>query len=72
MTFSVILWGNSYGNSKMFHLQKKVVRIVAGAQKKESCRKLFEKFHILPLANEYLLVPVIYITDKFRNISDKL
>jgi len=33
---------------------------------RESHRKLFNKFHILPLANEYLLTAITFITDNLE------
>jgi hypothetical protein len=41
--YGVILGGNSSNIGKIFTLQKKIVRIVAGAKPKTSCRSLFKE-----------------------------
>jgi hypothetical protein len=48
------MWVNSSDSNKVFLLQKKVIRIVAGIHKRVSCRELFKKFLILTIASEYL------------------
>jgi hypothetical protein len=42
MIYGIIFWGNSSNSDKIFLLHK-VIRIKAGAQKRESHRKLFKK-----------------------------
>ena len=41
--YGIILWGNSSNRGKTFTLQKKIDRIMAGAQPKTSCRSLFKQ-----------------------------
>jgi hypothetical protein len=55
MTYGIIFWSNLSNSNKIFLLQKKVLRIMAVTQKRESYRKSFKKLHILPLAREYFL-----------------
>jgi IS1 family transposase len=39
---------------KIFILQKKIIRILAGAQPRTSCRSLFKKLQILPIPCQYI------------------
>jgi hypothetical protein len=48
--YGIIFWGNFSNNGKISTLQQKIIRTMAGAQSRTSCRSLFkqyvnEKFH---------------------------
>ena len=43
MRYEQIFWGNSVDSKSIFILQKKVVRIMTGANPRESCRTCFKK-----------------------------
>jgi hypothetical protein len=47
--------GNSSNSGKIFTLQKKIIRIMADAQPRTSCRSLFTKLEILPVPCPYIL-----------------
>jgi hypothetical protein len=47
--------GNCNRKQKLFYIQKRIVRIMAGA--KMTGRDLFKKFNILPLASKLPLDP---------------
>jgi len=51
----LIFWGNSSNSGKIFTLQKKIIRIMADAQPRTSCRSLFTKLEILPVPCPYIL-----------------
>jgi hypothetical protein len=55
MSYEIIFWGNSSDSKKVFYIQKKIIRIMAGTKRRASRRELFKKFNILPLADEFLL-----------------
>jgi hypothetical protein len=40
---------------KVFYIQKKIIRIMAGTKRKASCKELFKKFNILPLASKFFV-----------------
>jgi len=46
--YGIILWGNSSKRGEMFTLQKKIIRIVAGAQHRTSYRSLFKQLETSP------------------------
>jgi hypothetical protein len=47
MSYVVIFWGNSTDSKRVFIIQKKIIRIMAGVKSRVSCRELFKKFNIL-------------------------
>jgi len=53
--YGIIFWSNSFNIGKLFTLQKKVIRIIAGAYHRTSCRRLFEQLEILPVPCQYTL-----------------
>jgi hypothetical protein len=54
MKHGIIFWDNSSDNKKVFTLQKKIIRIMVGVKPQNSCRELFKRLQILPLACEYI------------------
>jgi len=52
--YGIIFWGNSSNSGKTFTLQKKIVRLMAGAQPSTSCRSLFKQLEILRVPCQYI------------------
>jgi hypothetical protein len=55
MPYRIIFWGNSTDRKKEFNIQKKIIRTMAGTNRRARCKELFKKFNVLPLASEFLL-----------------
>ena len=56
MSYGLLFWGNSPDSTKIFRLQKKIIRIMMGCRNTESCKKLFLNLKILPsLLNTFFL-----------------
>ena len=53
--YGIILGDNPSNNRKIFTLNKKTVRIMAGAQTRTSCRSPFPQLEILPVSCQYTL-----------------
>jgi hypothetical protein len=53
--YGIIVWGNSSKSGKIFSLDKKIIRNMACAQPRSSCRSLFEQLEILPVPCQYIL-----------------
>jgi hypothetical protein len=73
MSYGIIFWGNSTDRKKVFYIQKRIIRIMSGAKRRASCRELFNKFNILPLASEFLLSLSSCVVDnveKFQTNSE--
>ena len=56
-------------SAMIFRLQKKVIRLITGVHKRESCRHIFRKFQILTLASLYILDVLCFIKHYQRNLK---
>jgi hypothetical protein len=54
-------WGNSPHSIKIFRMQRNAIRIMLGCKKRVSCRNLFRKLEILPLASQYILSVMLFV-----------
>jgi hypothetical protein len=57
----IMLWGGTRENIKVLHIQKKVVRLIRGLNKYESCRQKFKENRILTVTSMYVLEVLCYI-----------
>ena len=67
--YGIILGGNSSYSGKNFTLQKKIIRIMAGAQPRTSCRSLFKQLEILPVPCQYILSLMNFIINNQENFQ---
>jgi hypothetical protein len=49
LKYGIIFWGNAPLSMNIFKIQKRIIRIMSGSGKYDSCRDLFKKLQILPL-----------------------
>jgi hypothetical protein len=42
MSYGVIFWENSTNSKRVFNIQNKIIRIMAGVKRRVSCRELFK------------------------------
>jgi hypothetical protein len=63
LRFGILLWGGVRGetNRKIFILQKRVIRVMAGVNSRTSCRQLFKELNILTLSSLYILEVTCFI-----------
>ena len=54
LRYGIMFWGGDKKYTKIFQLQKKVIRLITGTQKRESCRPIFRRFQTLTLALLYI------------------
>jgi len=47
----ILFWGSDGETVQVFRLQKKMIRVITGEHKRESCTHIFKKFRILTLTN---------------------
>jgi hypothetical protein len=69
----VLSSGEIHQTARVFIIQKKIIRIMAGVKRRVSCRELLKKFTMLPLASEFLLSLLSFVVDnmeKFQTSSD--
>ena len=68
--YGIFLGGNSSNSGKIFSLQKQIIRNMAGAEPRSSCRSLFKQLEILPFPCQYILslMNLIIIRKFFKEI----
>jgi hypothetical protein len=69
MPCGIIFWVNSTDSKKVFYIQKKIIRIMAGTKRRASCRELFKKLDILLLASEFLLSLLSFVVDNIETFQ---
>ena len=62
--YGIFFGGNSSNSGKIFTLQKTVIRIMAGAQPRTSCRSIFKQLEILLVPYWYVLSLMSFIVHK--------
>ena len=62
----IIFWGNSFSSGNIFTLQKKIVRIIAGAQPRTFCTSLVKQLDILPVHCQYILSLMNFIINNLE------
>jgi hypothetical protein len=61
MSYVIMFWGNSSHSTKIFRIQKKLIRIMEGSGYRDLCRDLFKKLQILPLTSQYILSLLVFV-----------
>jgi hypothetical protein len=63
MKYGITFWGNSSNSKMIFTLQKRIVRIMAGAMPRNSCRSLFMRSEILLFPCEYIFLLMNFVVN---------
>ena len=61
MNYGILFWGSSTESIKIFRLQKRIIRVMMGCKRNQSCRDLFVKLGILPLHSQYILSLLMFL-----------
>ena len=61
IAYGIIFWGGSNYNKIIFKIQKRVVRIIMGAGRRDSCRTIFKKLNVLPLQAQYIFSLLMFV-----------
>ena len=64
--YGIIFCGNATNKCKALKLQKRVIRIMSGAEPRASCRDLFWKLKTLPVPCQYILSLMLYNPNNFQ------
>lgn len=70
LSYGVIFWGNSLESDRVFKMQKRIIRLIARAGARDSCRPLFQRLQILPFPSLYLFRCLLYVklnSEEFYN-----
>ena len=54
ISYGIIFWGSSSHASKVFILQKKIIRIITNTRPRDSCREVFKSMAIMTLYSQYI------------------
>ena len=65
MRYGIVVWGGSKESIKILRIQKKVIRMMIGLKKCESCRQKFKELRILTVISLYVLEVLCY-AKKYR------
>jgi hypothetical protein len=68
LKYGIIFWGSAKDSIKVFRIQKKVMRLIVGVNKRVSCRGLFSEFKILTVPLLYILETLSFI----KKLKDNL
>jgi hypothetical protein len=63
MAYGIIFWGASTTASKVFILQKKILRIIYNIKPRDSCRKLFRDNQIMTFHSLYLYSLTLFVAN---------
>ena len=69
MRYGLIFWGSSAESIKIFRLQNRIIRIMMGYKRNQSCRELFYKLGILSLPSQYIFNLLIFL-NKNKSITN--
>jgi hypothetical protein len=72
LSYGIIFWGRSSNVSKLFILQKKIIRIVTSTGLRESCREAFKNMEIMMLYSQYIFSFILFaVKNKHLFTSNK-
>ena len=69
INYGILLWDNHSSSSKLFILQKRVVRIICGAPLKSHCCPLFAELGVLTLPSMFVLSCLVYIKENINSYN---
>jgi hypothetical protein len=61
LKYGIIFWGAVKDSIKVFRIQKKVIRLIAGVNRRTSCTSIFRQYKILTLPSLYIFVTLCFI-----------
>lgn len=69
MTYGLIFWGHSPAARRIFLLQKRAIRCVAGVRRTVSCRPFYRKYGVLTLTSLYILLTACYVHSRRGSLT---
>ena len=67
--YGIMFWDEEGKSVKIFWVQKKVIWLITGVHKCESCKHIFKKFRILTLTSLYILEVLCFIKECHGNLK---
>ena len=62
MSYGIIFWGHTTNTIRVSRLQKRILRIITGCGRRDSCRKLFVELKILTLPSLYIYQLIMFVS----------
>lgn len=72
LSYNILLWGNSSEISRVFVLQKRILRMIFNIEPRSSCRPVFIENGLLTVASIFILKCLVYTKEnenKFTKLS---
>jgi hypothetical protein len=60
LKYGIIFWGNASLSVNIFEIENRIIRIMSGVGKFNSCRDLFKELQILPLLSQYIFSLLLF------------
>lgn len=73
LSYALLVWGHSTGAQRVFAMQRRAIRIIAGLGYRDDCKRAFIGNGILTLPCEFILQNLIYVKnhhDRYARHSD--
>lgn len=61
LEYALIAWGNASGAGRVFAIQRRAVRVVAGLGYRDDCRSAFARLGVLTLPSAYILQCLLHV-----------
>jgi len=61
MKYGIIFWGRDWDSVKVFHVQRRVIRLISGVKTRDPCRHIFMEYRILTVASLHILELLCFI-----------
>jgi hypothetical protein len=74
LRYGIIFWEGGGGSNsiKAFRMHKRVLRIISGLGKQESCRQIFKGYRILTVTSLYILEVLCYIKNYKADLTQNI
>jgi hypothetical protein len=69
LSYGIIFWGHSAYSSDIFKIQKRIIRIIMNARKRDSCHQLLKNLKILPLKSRCIFTLLLFVA-KNRDLCE--
>jgi hypothetical protein len=73
LLYGIIFQGNAPHSENIFKIQKRILRVMTGSGRLDSCRGLFKKIAQLPLQSQYISSILLFVVKNmnyFRSNTD--
>lgn len=67
--YGIVFWGNSSHILRVFRVQKRIIRTIAGVSRASTCRSFFKKFRVLTVPSLYIFEVLMFVRNNFAKFS---